>query len=215
MAWGARVTERTQVRFEHSPSRCPYCHDDCASDAEVVACRACVAKHHAECWEEMSRCGACGEARALREGGGAGPGRQGQGARDLEAAAVRTANRVGTALERAVLAAEPVATRVGLGLLFVLLGMIMAALTLVLAVIGTTVVIVEGAFQAIPLLLFLLAALGALSWYCFRRARVRLQGSPLAEFLRRIREQRDGAKPVPEAKGDPPPSHKGDAGAVT
>lgn len=40
-------------------SRCPYCHED-ASGADLVACTACMAKHHEACWDEHTQCSACG-----------------------------------------------------------------------------------------------------------------------------------------------------------
>jgi hypothetical protein len=55
------------VRFEQTPSRCPYCHGPCEDSEEVVACRACVARHHAECWRQLGRCSSCGATRFLGE----------------------------------------------------------------------------------------------------------------------------------------------------
>jgi hypothetical protein len=63
------------VRFEHAPSRCPYCHSHCEDSEEVVACRACVARHHAECWRQLGRCSSCGGARFLGESPAAAPAR--------------------------------------------------------------------------------------------------------------------------------------------
>ncbi|MGE0711455.1 MAG: hypothetical protein AB7N76_15825 [Planctomycetota bacterium] len=48
------------VEVVESPSRCPYCHDDARSPGSSVACEACLARHHAECWRELSACASCG-----------------------------------------------------------------------------------------------------------------------------------------------------------
>jgi TM2 domain-containing membrane protein YozV len=49
--------------------RCPYCHDRVVTArGGWVACAACLARHHAECWGESGACGACGDGRsAIRE----------------------------------------------------------------------------------------------------------------------------------------------------
>lgn len=39
-------------------TRCPYCHED-AEPTEAVACVACLARHHAGCWDEQGACSAC------------------------------------------------------------------------------------------------------------------------------------------------------------
>jgi len=62
--------DRDDVRVGASPVRCPFCHDgiDVAGEA-WVACAGCVARHHAECWDEAGRCGVCrGGERLTREG---------------------------------------------------------------------------------------------------------------------------------------------------
>jgi hypothetical protein len=60
--------ERTEIRIAGSPSRCPFCHSDIAVASEDwVACRGCLARHHAPCWKELTRCGACGHDRALAD----------------------------------------------------------------------------------------------------------------------------------------------------
>ena len=46
--------------------RCPFCHSDVVPEAaDWVACRACLARHHAPCWSESGRCGTCGHPNAL------------------------------------------------------------------------------------------------------------------------------------------------------
>lgn len=47
-----------KVRFENSPSRCPYCHDSVPTRGAVV-CQECLARHHAACWIEQGECSAC------------------------------------------------------------------------------------------------------------------------------------------------------------
>jgi hypothetical protein len=58
------VKTRDDVRVV--ANRCPYCRDDVAIDGEDwVGCHTCLARHHAPCWSELGRCGACGEERFL------------------------------------------------------------------------------------------------------------------------------------------------------
>jgi hypothetical protein len=46
--------------------RCPFCHEAIAPVAsDWVACKACLARHHQECWSESPRCGTCGGAAFL------------------------------------------------------------------------------------------------------------------------------------------------------
>lgn len=67
------MSEGVDVRFKQPLSRCPYCHDDCGLDAALVVCRACLARHHADCWAQLGKCGACGEERGLSEPARTGP----------------------------------------------------------------------------------------------------------------------------------------------
>jgi hypothetical protein len=56
------VTEAAQegVRFSQAPQRCPFCHSQVALEHDRwVACRQCLARHHAACWGEGGACGAC------------------------------------------------------------------------------------------------------------------------------------------------------------
>ncbi len=58
--------EKVSVHLDHSPIRCPYCHGDVATDQEKwIACAACLARHHADCWGEAKRCASCGHSSAL------------------------------------------------------------------------------------------------------------------------------------------------------
>jgi tetratricopeptide (TPR) repeat protein len=60
------VPRRDDVKVAASPVRCPFCHADVAPAADDwVACRGCLARHHAGCWEEAKRCSACGHDVAL------------------------------------------------------------------------------------------------------------------------------------------------------
>jgi hypothetical protein len=60
------MDEKVAVRIDHSPVRCPYCHGDVLTDQEVwIACAACLARHHADCWSETKRCASCGHASSL------------------------------------------------------------------------------------------------------------------------------------------------------
>ena len=48
-------------RLKHP--RCPYCHDKVRPDAVKLACNACMAWHHQECWiEGGDQCATCGQA---------------------------------------------------------------------------------------------------------------------------------------------------------
>jgi hypothetical protein len=40
--------------------RCPYCHDDVGPLTQRLACDACSAWHHTECWTEGDGCSVCG-----------------------------------------------------------------------------------------------------------------------------------------------------------
>jgi hypothetical protein len=54
------VEAREDVRAAASPVRCPYCHSDVSPDArDWVACRKCLARHHASCWRESGACASC------------------------------------------------------------------------------------------------------------------------------------------------------------
>lgn len=55
------VRERIAVR---GTLRCPYCHDGCEPSGSV-ACRDCLARHHATCWQEQGACSSCGSTHRL------------------------------------------------------------------------------------------------------------------------------------------------------
>jgi hypothetical protein len=48
--------------------RCPYCHETVAVEADWLACRQCLARHHTACWHESARCAACQGEQALIPG---------------------------------------------------------------------------------------------------------------------------------------------------
>ncbi len=51
----------SRLRVAQSAVRCPWCHADIAVSADDwVACRACMARHHAGCWDGYARCASCG-----------------------------------------------------------------------------------------------------------------------------------------------------------
>jgi hypothetical protein len=57
---------REGVHVPASPVRCPFCHDGVDPLAtDWVACKACLARHHTECWGEGGACGACGGGERL------------------------------------------------------------------------------------------------------------------------------------------------------
>lgn len=184
------MNERARVRFEQSPTRCPYCHDDCSDDVEVVACRGCVAKHHAECWEENGRCGSCGDGRALREGG---PAPRAPLADGLSRAAVKTANELGAAVERTVLAAEPVVVRLGLGALFAVASFGFGLVS-ILALLAGLFGLANGQPAAFAIAATVAATLAGVSWLSYRRARARLT------FRERPPAETHGKEPLPKEK---------------
>jgi hypothetical protein len=52
--------EQTQVSFAKESHRCPFCHEQVATEQdEWVACKQCLARHHVGCWSEGSRCASC------------------------------------------------------------------------------------------------------------------------------------------------------------
>jgi hypothetical protein len=52
--------ESTQVSFARDAQRCPFCHAKVVLETdEWVACKQCLARHHAACWGESSRCSSC------------------------------------------------------------------------------------------------------------------------------------------------------------
>jgi hypothetical protein len=60
---------RDQVRVEHGPTRCPFCHESVApASDDWVACSQCLGRHHAACWEEGAACAGCGHTGRLTAG---------------------------------------------------------------------------------------------------------------------------------------------------
>lgn len=60
-----RVEREREVEVRGSPTRCPFCHEGCTADDDNVVCRDCLARHHAPCWAEAGRCGACSSERPM------------------------------------------------------------------------------------------------------------------------------------------------------
>ncbi len=54
------MKEKAAVEVQRSPTRCPYCHEECRSSESNVACHECLARHHAGCWDEAASCASCG-----------------------------------------------------------------------------------------------------------------------------------------------------------
>ncbi len=58
-----------QVQVAGGPGRCPFCHDAVERSKERwVACEACLARHHADCWHEAGACAGCGETAFVSSG---------------------------------------------------------------------------------------------------------------------------------------------------
>jgi len=66
---GAESRVADSIRVEGSPTRCPFCHDDCAATDEALVCASCLGRHHAACWSEHGRCSSCQGDTALEAGG--------------------------------------------------------------------------------------------------------------------------------------------------
>lgn len=58
-------TTPTRRNAEAGATRCPFCHDECSVAAEVAVCRACLSRHHAECWNEGGACASCSSSEYL------------------------------------------------------------------------------------------------------------------------------------------------------
>ncbi len=56
---------REPVRIDQAPSRCPFCHGAFESVRDLVACAACGARHHAECYAQNKKCASCGSSDVL------------------------------------------------------------------------------------------------------------------------------------------------------
>jgi predicted phage tail protein len=53
------------VTVKNGPARCAYCHG-AVKERLRVACSACLAVHHGDCWKEHRSCASCGKEHALR-----------------------------------------------------------------------------------------------------------------------------------------------------
>lgn len=66
---GEPAAARQDVRVERSAVRCPFCHDEVATEDDAwVACAGCLARHHAACWNESRKCATCGDHAHLAGG---------------------------------------------------------------------------------------------------------------------------------------------------
>lgn len=57
----------SDLRLEHSPTRCPYCHEGLGGSKPqgLAACASCGARHHRECFDGHGSCSSCGGQHAL------------------------------------------------------------------------------------------------------------------------------------------------------
>ena len=62
---GTEETPATRVQPRGGATRWPFCHDEVTPEGEVVACRECLSRHHASCWEEGGACASCSAAECL------------------------------------------------------------------------------------------------------------------------------------------------------
>lgn len=58
---------RPRLGARPGATRCPFCLEDVEPDEDVSVCRACLVRHHRECWDESGRCSGCGGKTALVE----------------------------------------------------------------------------------------------------------------------------------------------------
>lgn len=65
------MTEETKTQSQQAgPQRCPFCHEAIDLEADKwLACEACLARHHADCWKEHGQCSACQGSSALERPG--------------------------------------------------------------------------------------------------------------------------------------------------
>jgi hypothetical protein len=54
-----------EVEVRGSPTRCPYCHDECTVEQQHSVCEACLARHHESCWDSHGACATCSSTRRL------------------------------------------------------------------------------------------------------------------------------------------------------
>ena len=56
----------SKITVDHSPTRCPYCHEDCLPDSEAFVCQSCLSRHHIGCWTDHGCCASCQGERVLQ-----------------------------------------------------------------------------------------------------------------------------------------------------
>lgn len=61
----AKDRNAPRVKPHAGATRCPFCHEECAPEVEVVVCRECLSRHHSACWGEGRACASCGAAEFL------------------------------------------------------------------------------------------------------------------------------------------------------
>ena len=61
--------ERDRLRVDLQRTACPFCKDAVRPDQDKVACDACMAWHHSECWADYGACSACRGASRAEQGG--------------------------------------------------------------------------------------------------------------------------------------------------
>lgn len=60
-----KENEAIASRGRPGPTRCPFCHEECASAKDACACAECLARHHRGCWDESRGCASCRGTRLL------------------------------------------------------------------------------------------------------------------------------------------------------
>ncbi|MDF1661826.1 MAG: hypothetical protein P1V97_08640 [Planctomycetota bacterium] len=49
----------SKITVDGSPTRCPYCHEDCLPESEAFVCQSCLSRHHIGCWTDHGCCASC------------------------------------------------------------------------------------------------------------------------------------------------------------
>jgi hypothetical protein len=64
-----KLATKASIHVDGSPTRCPYCHEDCAADEEALVCESCLSRHHVACWSDHGSCSSCSSDRAMQQTG--------------------------------------------------------------------------------------------------------------------------------------------------
>src|SRR5581483_4018915 len=71
--WDNLGVEITRASAASEVQRCPFCHENVSEADPQVACKRCLARHHALCWSEGGCCSSCHAPTPLVQQGPAPP----------------------------------------------------------------------------------------------------------------------------------------------